>query len=252
MPVFTNILAIAFGNGKWSAPLSSGNALQSPDGVTYTQYSPGLGAPIETLAFGAGVFCGTTSQGMGTSPDGITWTLRTPVAGFTTFLSEGPICWDGAQFVACMIGVGGDGLWHVFTSPDGITWTDKGALTGGAIGGGQSPTAIIFALGKYFLGLGNGEQRSSATIAGLLTAADATISASFTGNQVTGYAIGNGRLVAVGFQNATASSPDGTTWTDEASQFPAFTNIRGICYDPHNSLFVAVGDGGSLSTRLNT
>lgn len=251
MPVITDVVGDAEGGGKWVVPLSNGNVLQSADGITFNNLAAGLGATLAAIAFGGGTFCGNTSQGAGTSPDGVTWTAQ-GVAGVATFLSNGPMYWDGAQFINISIPTSDSGFWHIYTSPTGVAWADVGRITGGAIGGGDTPISLILAFGDYFLSSSGGTLRKAATLAALLAAAD-TVLVGFAANIYL--AFGAGLLVAVGHGDGVhvppaASTTDGNTWTAEASQFPAGDDTTGICYYAASNIFVAVGSVGTISTRV--
>jgi hypothetical protein len=71
------------------------------------------------VAYGAGVFVavGQHANPVITSPDGITWTPRTPAAAYNWY----DVVWSGTQFVA----VAGSGTKRVMTSSNGIDWVGQ-------------------------------------------------------------------------------------------------------------------------------
>ena len=73
---------IRYLNGQFIAVAASGQIQTSPDGITWTLRTSGTANQLRDVAFGGGVFaaCGNTGTVV-TSPDGITWTLRTGLSG---------------------------------------------------------------------------------------------------------------------------------------------------------------------------
>ncbi len=69
---------------------------------------------------------------------------------------------------------------------------------------------------------------------------------------VNGVAYNNGLFVAVGDEGKIATSPNGITWTQRTSGLTSSQDIRGITWDPINSLFIAVGGEASVSYALIT
>ena len=137
--------AVCFANGLFVACAGSGTGnrvMTSPDGITWTlQTSPGNFTWL-AITYGAGLFVmlasasGLASNDVATSPDGITWTLRTATAD-TTWSG---IAYSGSLFVA--VSSGGSSM----SSVDGITWT---AITFPSVGGGATPTRVIYANGIF-------------------------------------------------------------------------------------------------------
>jgi hypothetical protein len=64
------------------------------------------------------------------------------------------------------------------------------------------------------------------------------------GNPLGGVAYGNGLFVAVGWNGAILTSPDGVTWTQRTSG--TGNGLNGVAYG--NGRFVAVGRGGTILT----
>jgi hypothetical protein len=91
----------------------NGEITTSPDGITWTRRTP-VADSLYAVAFGANIFVATGQAGAYySSPDGITWTKRN-----TTTLSESlsSVTFGGGSFVA-------SGIQKLLTSPDGTTWT---------------------------------------------------------------------------------------------------------------------------------
>ena len=161
------------------------------------------------LAYGANLFVGVSISGTGTrvqtSPDGITWTLRTSAAD----LSWRAITYGDGLFVA--VAASGTGN-RVMTSPDGITWTSRTS----SVDNGWK--AVTYGNGLFVAvsDTGTGDR--------VMTSPDGitwTTRVSAADNAWTGIAYGNGLFVAVSGDasgaQATMTSPDGITWTNRAS-----------------------------------
>jgi len=112
---WTGSQLVAVGGGNY--PTYSGVIVTSPDGVTWTNRSP-----ASKPEFHGVVWAGSQAVVVGlegnvlTSPDGITWTSRKP--GTVSELQT--VVWTGNQLVVA----GENGL--ILTSPDGIGWTSTG------------------------------------------------------------------------------------------------------------------------------
>ena len=112
---------MAFGNGLFVG--ASSTIAYSSDGITWT--SAGSFFPLEYVAFGNGLFVAvgyatvgvTPTSFIRTSPDGITWTVRTP----SEAMWFQAISYGNGLFVA----VARFGTNRIMTSPDGITWTSR-------------------------------------------------------------------------------------------------------------------------------
>jgi hypothetical protein len=206
-----------------------------------------------------------------TSPDGLTWTMRSLPGGNSADLvavAASPSTWvavgeAGAIFSSTdaiawtartsgttnnlvdvtwatdrFVAVGVDGT--VVTSPNGVNWTLQAqASTDSFTAVGASPTLIVGATFPY-----SGSQlRLLASSDGGATWTTAAIDlAAF--NEIV-YA--GGRFVAVGFYE-TATSIDGVVWTSSA-QVPSL--IQSVVYAGNQ--YVAVGsDGNSVGTVLTS
>ncbi len=121
--ITTEILDVAWGATpkRWVAVGPTGAVLVSNDGI----YWFGTNAPAgqwNGIVYGSGQFVAvgsTTANRVMTSPDGITWTLRT--ASSARLWNR--ISWNGSVYVA--IAQDATAGIKVMTSSDGITWTDR-------------------------------------------------------------------------------------------------------------------------------
>lgn len=129
---------VAYGGGVWIAvggAASTPIIYKSTDGAAWSAQSAG-GVPaghLLAITYAAGKFVAVGSAGeIQTSPDGITWTKRTPAASH----SLNAITHDGTNFVAVANNAGA-GVAH--TSADGVTWATH-AFPGTA--GGQTGVTV--------------------------------------------------------------------------------------------------------------
>ena len=113
------ITDLAYGAGLYVALTTGQTTLAtSPNLNTWTTQSYTATATLTAVGFGNSTFVAFgsngTSQSVATSPDGVTWTVRT-APGTTATISR--VAYVGAFFVA--VGNGGT----LYISPDGVTWT---------------------------------------------------------------------------------------------------------------------------------
>ena len=114
---------IAFGNSLFVGTFGGARAYSS-DGITWTESTP-LNWQAEYVTFGNGLFVaigfasvlGVPTSYIFTSPNGITWTSRTP--------SEAMWFQDISYGNGLFVAVARTGTNRIMTSPDGITWTSR-------------------------------------------------------------------------------------------------------------------------------
>jgi len=186
----------------------------------------------KSVAYGNGLFVAVknaSGTGVMTSPDGITWTLRTGIS--EAFDS---VVYGNGLFVA----VGSPGIFQsaIMTSPDGITWTSRTPAAG------TSKDLISVTYGN---GLFVAVARESVTSC-VMTSPDGITWTSRTGIARLWYSVtyGNGLFVAVsasGTGSRVMTSPDGITWTSRTSA--ADNNWISVTYG--GGLFVAVSVSGT-------
>jgi hypothetical protein len=185
----------------------------------------------QSVVYGDGLWVAISNQGFNsdimTSPDGITWTIRTTpsAAGWNS------ITYGNGIYVAVRFGGTFTGNNTVLTSPDGINWTLRSAI-------GSAWNDVHFANG-LFVAVGN-------TNAIMRSTDGINWASSFTSNSSTWFSVtyGNGLWVAVASQSVTGAiytSPDAINWTTRDS--PILAEWQGVTYG--NGIFVAVAISGS-------
>ena len=160
-----------------------------------------------------------------TSPDGITWTARTPAQTNTWY----GVTYGNGLFVAVSL----DGANRVMTSPDGITWTARSAAEA------SGWRAVRYGNGLFAAIAINGTNRVMTSPDGITWTARSAAEA----NAWTSITYGNGLFIAVSSNgtNRIMKSTDGITWTSEAS--PELNTWFSITYG--NGLFAATSVGGT-------
>ncbi|MEK7951546.1 hypothetical protein WKV53_13605 [Luteolibacter sp. Y139] len=176
------------------ALLSGSSYLESPDGVTWTLVTP---QPYTDVAFNGSYYVALSSGTGGayanvSSADGLTWTRYS--MGSTTFFTG--ICWTGSLWVAC----GQSGA--ILTSPDGITWTPRtsGATTWIQAVNSNGPRVVAVGHGSTVLYSPDGITWTKGTPPGGFS------------RDFEDVAWADGRYVAAGGNDASATSTDGITW----------------------------------------
>ncbi|MBW8888382.1 MAG: hypothetical protein JF616_11560 [Fibrobacteres bacterium] len=164
---------------------------------------------------------------IGTSPDGVTWTLQT--SGTTKIL--GSVAWTGSELVAV-----GE---VVLTSPDGVTWTPRTLATTS-----KALNSVVWA-GSELVIVGDGDIQTSPdgvtwTSHPLGSSANNLAAVVWTGSQ----------LVAAG--NAIATSPDGMDWTTVIPGTGTGLNLGGsgvlLSIAWTGDMFVVVAGKGEIAT----
>lgn len=213
-----------------------------------------------------------------TSPDGVTWTLRTTPATVTL---KG-IVWTGTAFVAT-------GSSQAIRSTNGINWTTTSSSMGTANGiayspgSGLLPGAVVLAVGSaaaYRRSTNDGASFASGTVGGSSTnyavawapiGASASLFAVTSGSNVytspegtawtlrsvaTGltlrsitWASGPNLFVAGSSIGSFYYSANGTTWTLSSFSLPVSVIVTRIIYA--NSLYIAVTNAGTIYTTPN-
>ena len=194
-PASLNWTDHTYGNGIHV--LSNGTTYYtSPDTITWTLRT-GV-TTTQGLAYGAGLFVAVgNSGGISTSPDAVTWTART--SGTSNTLRK--VRFANSIFIA----VGDNGT--IVTSPDGITWTTR---TSGTT---QPLYGVGYGRNFWFAAAGN---TGGNHVYSLNNGATWTTTSFYT-SELYGVA-GNGDAVITGGNNGTAYvSTNGTTWTNISS-----------------------------------
>lgn len=173
---------------------------------------------------------GASSPFIQTSPDGVTWTNRSPSVGDITALAVA----DGGSYVAV-------GYRTIFESSDGgVTWTDRvfeGAFNSTIAACAWSPQLRLFAA----CGAG-GEMHTSPD--GITW----TAQTSNTGqdlHSLTWSAVGE-LFLATGAAGTLLTSPDGEVWTSRVGALPLPSTFYGSFAGPDK--LVALADTGEIQT----
>ena len=223
-----NILGAAFGNGVFVITFSGANVGLSNDGINW-RTAPITSSAWSQVVFGNGLFV-TVSSTSGTtaasSPDGVTWTIRT-LPSTASWYSVG---FGNGVFVATLSGASTTGA----VSLDGITWT---AMT--------MPSSLQWQAFAY----GNGKilaiPRGPTTVAATsVNGADwTTVTLPSSSDWVAGAYGNNSFLITAISSTAAATSPDGVTWT--ARTMPSVTNYSVVFA---TGKFVATGTTTNAAT----
>lgn len=224
---------VTYGNGMFVAIGYSGTErlMTSLDGINWTSKTI-LGLSFQAITFGNGLFVAVATNGVMTSPDGITWTWRSSPADN----SWRSITYGNGLFVA--VSFGGDQ--RLMTSPDGINWTLRNCPTSGW-------GSIIYANGMFVALSGTDIMISGEIVDPEDKVKLYTPGYYWTPTKVYGrlnftgaVAYGNGMFVAISQytdSHKILTSIDGNNWIVRDNPYPG--NWNDITYG--NGLFVAVG-----------
>lgn len=126
LPRSDNWVSAAYGNGTWVALTDNNMVALSSDGINWTstsipQYS------WYSVAFGVDKFVAlqqaNNSTTFATSPDGVTWTIRTTLPIAATWYT---VLYGGGTWLAVAGSqLAGNATARAATSPDGISWTTR-------------------------------------------------------------------------------------------------------------------------------
>jgi len=205
------------------------------------------GVPSSGIYTGVGLFVAVSTSGTGnrvmTSPDGITWTIRTSAADN----SWRSVTYGNGLFVAVS---GSATSTDVMTSPDGITWTTRTPSVNNDWSAITYGNGLFVVVSNTGLGSGNRVMTSSDGITWTTrtTPADNNWWGVVYGIPSTGPFSGKGLFVAVsntGTLNRVMTSPDGFTWTLRVT--PIDIGFRSVAFG--NGYFVATGESGPTGMR---
>ena len=213
------------GGGLFVATAGLGVIRTSPDGITWTASTSGVGTNLGPVVWTGSQFV-IGLQGDSaflTSPDGITWTFRDWDYG-----SWQDMCWTGSLLVA----VNSNG--QIGTSPDGITWTLRHE--------GISSLNAVRSIGDTVFAVGNVYRRS--TDGGLTWS---PVDIAFSGSPATAITVLGG-VIVIGGQNGVlrASLDGGTTWSARSSGV-GYQLWGGVAFGDR---MILVGAGGILRSNV--
>jgi hypothetical protein len=212
--------------------------LTSPDGITWTAKNSPI-SPLRGITYGNGkyVIVGGTGKAL-VSSDAINWTeVNLPAARWKS------VTFGNDLFVAvssCSLNVCGQTA-RIVTSPDGITWTIRSetvALAGGTESVRPFTEVKFMDRVQKFIGLTSLSQVWNSD-----DGINWSASTVPTGQQWFGSAWGNEKFVIAPWSGVPAISDDGITFTTSAA--PAIINMRDVEFG--NGLFVFIGGFGGLS-----
>jgi hypothetical protein len=245
---------IHYANGLWVATGYNWDAppmvMTSTDAITWTSRSEPDGGSSNVswngLAYGNGKWVATASAGSGTntqlgmtSPDGVTWTLRSIGASIDDW---GEVVWAPELSLFVTVGnKGSDGNAVAATSPDGITWTVRTTTLGITTG----TVASLAWSGSLFVAV----YRSSSATAIMTSPDGITWTGRDKGSTSVAYDVcwaGDKFVIPLASPTDTTkailTSPDGITWTQQITP-GGDRDWYGIAYNGTDKL-VAVGGTG--------
>lgn len=185
-----------------------------------------------TLTLFAAVASDGTHRVM-TSPDGVTWTNRSPP--LTAWFG---VCWSPTLALFCAVGSSAAGA-GVATSTDGITWAARTTPTGG------NYRAVCYAPELALLvAVGDGGLVMSSPDGVTWTAQVAAAPNNWAGVAWSPDLLLFCATSESGIGNRVMTSPDGINWQTQAS--PADAEWSGVCWSPELQIFCAVCDARAM------
>ena len=211
-------------NGTIFVAVGNNGILSSPDGVTWTDRTPlSFSGMLRGVAWGNGRFVATGLNGaVATSTNGTVWTEQ--ASGMTDHLFD--VAWTGSRFVAAGGKFSGSGF--IAASQNGVLWTEE--------------TTAVYWL--QAVAAGNGRTVAAGDGGAALFAGELPVASWSVVRQLkSGFqAITRGadRFVAVGNGGLIMHSTDGQAWSEADSGSGA--DLYGVAWD--GTRFVAVGGAG--------
>lgn len=121
--VTTNLLFARYLNSQFVAPGANGTTIvTSSDGITWSLVSTVMPSSPLDMAYGAGLYVMVANDGIYTSSNLATWTLRLANSSIGVFVKS--IARNSSVFAV------GTSTSDIYTSPDGITWTLRSSAPG--------------------------------------------------------------------------------------------------------------------------
>lgn len=193
--------------------------MTSPDCVTWTGVDKDAMGLTYDITFGNSLFVavGTSTVGTGiySSPDGATWTQRTPPGSLSLSSDTPRVVWIPSPVSLFIIGTNiGYSGGSIGTSPDGINWTQRAASIGTSFSGTRGiayGNSVVVAIGASGLVITSSDGLTWTQRAGITLVGSETItSLVHTGKYFVAYG-----------RNLVAVSSDGVSWKKSAMGFDA-------------------------------
>lgn len=224
--------SMAYGNGLFVYGGPTGKVGTSTDGITWTVGTSGTTSTIYSVTYGNGLYVyGGHSGRIATSTDGLTWTARTS----NTTESITALTYFNGLFVyggTTAFQTSGGGA--IGTSTDGITWTLRTSNTTTGI------SSLIYGGGLFMYG---GQQGAIATSTDAITWTVKTSNLSTTGSSpISSLAYGNGVYIATNDYQGMFTTTDLITWTQRDTAAGMTYSADTVAYGA--GLFVAFGVSG--------
>ncbi|WP_223837203.1 S-layer homology domain-containing protein [Paenibacillus oceani] len=229
MPTYQTLNSVVYGNSMYVAVGDMGTIVTSPDGVSWTNRSPVSTSTLYGVTYNSGKYVAVGVSGtILTSTDGVTWTRQTSNQSTTIY----SVTYGSGKFVA----VGANGM--ALTSTDGVSWNSHSSGTT------EWYTTVSYGNGKFTAAGGRTIVTSSDGVSWTSSSSGAS-----SGTYLYGTAYGNDKYVAVGDKGTIATSTNGTSWTSTASVNGINTTFKSVIYI--NGQFVVVGFNGTVMTSLD-
>jgi hypothetical protein len=273
LPSNSNLMGIAFGNGKYVAVGTAGTIITSTDGVKWSAGSSGItediisvvwgkdkyvavskdttilysfdGIAWDTILFhnifravtwGNNLFVALGNYGqILTSPDGISWTERAS-NNYDSYMSA---IWTGTKFVVVGSSWPQMDIFYsvIVSSNDGIVWTRQVYTSGN--GSLYPPFSSIIWNNQQYYAIANNERIYASS--DLNTWTQCPIDETF----IYAMTFGNDRITTVGSYGRILNSSDGLTWTLVTPfVIPDLGGLNAVAW--YNNQIIAVGDGCTI------
>ena len=226
------INAIVWNGSIFYASTSAGNqGYTSPDGITWTiRTTPAI---FTVVGWNGTVFLGLLGGTSAyTSPDGITWTARTLAISVTS----PSVAWNGTVFVVQSLTSSAT----CQTSPDGITWTSRTMPT-------TTTWSGVIWNGTQFFAFNSSAATGATSPDGITWTARTTAYPSNSGASV---AWGNSIYVLDVSSGLYQTSPDGITWTARTKPSNSNQTISGLFFY-QGLFFMTITIGAVYSSSQN-
>lgn len=240
--------SVVWSGTQFVAVGTAGTIITSPDGISWTAQTSGASNSFDHIAYDGSTFvavgetlAGSNAAAIRTSSDAVSWTNQTPPAGAKRVNG---VAWNGSRFV------GGTQEGGVIYSADGITWAlliptaaqEKSLLAFASSG------SNTVAVGEACVVASSVDITTNESWVSRNNLQAANINSTTFSSKLA--VVWDGlTFVSAGFGSGWATSLDGLAWTSQQNSvlLPVNNTVRGLVWT--GSQIIAVGDGGSVSTR---